>query len=135
MVDAIYKRSIKGDKSHFFGVSECCQVCVSPQLGIWMRAIGHCAKSNFRIRWFVEKKHPVVMEPSIVGRPGFSLSHGVVAHDRAGGQQTKQADLGEATEAKPVGRIQALEPPAGDLVAFMTFPGEGEPNIHIREKE
>ena len=73
MVDAIHKRSIKGDKSHFFGVGECCQVCVSPQLRIWMRAIGQGAKSNFHIRWFVEKKHPVVMEPAIVCRPRFSL--------------------------------------------------------------
>lgn len=100
-----------------------------------MRATGQCAKSSFHIRWFVEKMHPVVMEPPIVCRPRFRLRHGVVVHDRAGCQQTKQADLGEATEAKPIRRIQALEPLPGNLVAFMTFPGEGEPNIHIREKE
>ena len=68
---------------------------------------GHCAESSFHIRWLVE--NPLVMQPAIVCTPRFNLSHGVV-HDRAGCQQTKQADLGESTEAEPVRRIQALEP-------------------------
>jgi hypothetical protein len=97
---------------------------------------GEGTKDVFKIGWFIEKDYASIREPAIKSFPSLGLSHHLIgSHDCMGGEQAQQADLRYAAETNTRFTFNFFKPSPGDVMVDVPSVGEGDPHIHIREKE
>lgn len=93
-------------------------------------------EGRLEVGGFLNEKDTTILLPSIVCRPGFGLGHDFVGtHHGLSRKQPQETDLGEAAEAKSSFDIERFEPGAGCRVVNVAAIGQGDPDVHIREKE
>jgi hypothetical protein len=66
----------------------------------------------------------------------LGLRHDFISpHNRLSSKKPQQAELGESAEANARFHIDVFEPCPRDVVVNVPAVGEGDPDIHVREKE
>jgi hypothetical protein len=94
------------------------------------------AKGGVKVRRFLKEEDTAVRQPVVIGFPGLGLSHHLVgAHHCLGGKKPQQTELGKAAEADARLHVQLFEPCSGDVVVNVAAVGQGDPDVHVREKE
>jgi len=94
------------------------------------------AKSSVNVRGFLQENNAVIRQPAVIGLPGLPLSHHLVGtHYGRSREKPEQTDLSKPTEANARFHVQFLEPYFGDAVVNVAPVGQGDPYVHIREKE
>jgi len=118
------------------GLSKRGEVGISPILRGGLAQPGHGSKRRLDFGWLTQETDAFIPQPIIARFPGLFLGEDVVpAHDRLGRQQAQQAKLRESAEKQASGTANGLEPTPGTDMVDVSFVGESDPDVDIREKK
>ena len=89
----------------------------------------------FQTSWFVKEDNARIIQPTIINLPRFRLGHHLQTHYGVCRKQSQKTELGYPAETKARVLTQSRKPTRSDSVVDMPLRREGDPDIHIREKE
>ena len=136
MPNLALKSLVKGHKPQIGNHSESRKVGVSPAFRARMLLSRKGAEDAVQIWWFLEEKHPAISEPVIKCLPSLELGHHLISsHNCLSGEEPQQAELREAAETNPCVHLHFFEPGPRDSMVNVPPISQGDPDIHIREKE
>ncbi len=93
-------------------------------------------KLGFEFARLVQELDPLILEPAVIGLPGFLLASCLVGtHDNRCAQEAQKSELSEATEKETRDAREVLEPRDGNRVVDMAIVSERHPNVDVREKK
>lgn len=136
MPNLALKSLVKCHKLQIGSHSEGRKVGVSPAFRAGIVLSRKRAEETIQIWRFLEEKHPAIGEPVIKCLPSLELGHHLISsHNCLSGEQPQKAELREAAETNPCVHIHFFEPGPRDAVVNVPPISQGDPDIHIREKE
>ena len=128
--------TVEGDEAKVGRFRKSEQVGIGPILGGRARLARNRAKEFFNGGWFFQKDYARIIKPAVVHIPSLPLGVDVFpTHDCFRGDEPEEAELGDATEAETRSLLKRLKPLICSGVMEVAVVGQGQPNIHVREKE
>ena len=130
------KCPIKGYKMQSGGVRKCRKIGVGPILWGGMQRARQCPELCFNSTRLVQELDSFILEPAVIGSPGFLLTFYLVGtHYSRRAQKPKQSELCEAAEKEARHGRDTLEPLACRGVVDMPIVSERHPDVYVREKK
>ena len=130
------KRPIEGHEAQPSALGKCGKIGVSPILWGRMRRPCQCTELCFNSTRLVQKLDSFILEPAVIGSPGFLLTFYLVgAHYSRRAQKPKQSELREPAEKEARRGSDTLEPLACGRVVDMPIVSERHLNVDVSEKK